>query len=814
MPKMITLTIDGRPVSVPEGTLIVNAAKQIGIDIPVFCYHPKMEPVGMCRQCLVEVGRPMFDRATAQVVMENGKQKIQFGGKLETACSTTVSEGMVVLSSSEKALVSQKEILEFLLTSHPLDCPVCDKGGECPLQNLTMAHASPLSRYIYSEKSHAAKHFPLGDLIWLDRERCIQCARCIRFQDEVAGEPVLGFYQRGRATDVFTNSEPGFDSVFSGNTTDICPVGALTTSDFRFGARPWELKAAASVCSHCPVGCNITYNTRREAISGGKVAIKRVMPRQNEAVNEIWICDKGRFGYHFVESDQRLASPMVKTVGATGGRPSFQDASWEQALRLASAKLADSKKDTVILAGSRLSNEDLFNLKQLADGLGGQALLYTCMGGGELTAAYGVTAGTNFAEMGAGTTILVVASDLYNEAPVWHLRVKQAAKRGATLIVVNARETKLERYAKFAVRYSYGDEVETVNGLAKQPKIGDAISAAENLVVMYGSDGLGLAGSSALASACADLVKRRAGKPNNGLIGVWPHANDQGAWELGFQPASDLAAALKDKVVYIVAADPAGDDPSLAEALRGAKSVIVQELFLTETAKLADVLLPAQAYTERDGSFTSGERRVQRFFPAVPPRADVRPDFAITAGIAAGLGLALESRSASHLLDKLAVSVQAFSGVSFLKLAEVTAQWPIVGRGDLYYGGTTYENTQGLGVHLALSSLPSSTGAGGEGKTLRPDEDQWLAVPVTRLYDRGITVSTSALLQPHIGQACFILNPQAAQSLGVQSGDLMKVNGLEAPVVLDETVPASVILVPRSMGTPIPQPVVVKINVA
>ncbi len=825
MAKMISLTIDGRTVTVPDGTLIVNAAKQIGIDIPVFCFHPKMEPVGMCRQCLVEVGRPMFDRATGQAVLENGKQKIQFGPKLETACSNPVSEGMVVLSTSEKALAAQKEILEFLLTSHPLDCPICDKGGECPLQNLTMAHASPLSRYIYSEKSHAAKHFPLGDLIWLDRERCIQCARCVRFQDEVAGEPVLGFYQRGRAMEIFTNSEPGFDSIFSGNTTDICPVGALTTSDFRFKARPWELKAAASVCSQCPVGCNITFNTRREALSGGKVAIKRVMPRQNEAVNEIWICDKGRFGYHFVESDQRLSSPMVKTVGASGGRPSFQDASWEEAIRLASGKLAEAKKDAVILAGGRLSNEDLFNLKQLADGLGGQALLYTAMGGGDLTTAFGITAGTHFSDMGPGTTILVVASDLYNEAPVWHLRIKQAAKRGATLILVNARQTKLERYAKFAVRYAYGDEVETVNGLASQPKIGEAITAAENLVVLYGSDGLGLEGSSALASACAELVKPHistslnagAGKPNNGLIGVWPHANDQGAWEMGFQPAANLAETLKDKVVYVVAAEPAADDPSLAEALKGARSVIVQELFLTETAKLAEVVLPAQAYTERDGSFTSGERRVQRFFPAVPPHAETRPDFAITAQVAAGLGLTLEGRSAAHVMDRLAASVKAFAGLSFLKLSEVTTQWPLVGRGDLYYGGTTYENTQGLGVHLSLvsiASLPSPIDRGTGGEGLRPDESQWLAVPVTRLYDLGITVTTSALLQPHIGAAAFMVNPQSAKSIGIQSGDLLKVNGVEAKAVLDETVPASVILVPRSMGIPITRPVVFKLNVA
>ncbi len=617
MAKQVTLSIDGVAVTVPEGTLIVNAAKQIGIDIPVFCFHPKMEPVGMCRQCLVEVGRPMFDRATGQAVMENGQQKIQFGAKLETACSTTVSEGMQVLSKSEKAKESQKEILEFLLTSHPLDCPVCDKGGECPLQNLTMEHASPESRFLYSEKNHAAKHFPLGDLIWLDRERCIQCARCIRFQDEVVGESVLGFYQRGRATDIFTNSEPGFNSVFSGNTSDICPVGALTTSDFRFGARPWEMKAAASICTQCPVGCNITFNTRREAMSDGKVAIKRVMPRQNEQVNEIWICDKGRFAYHFTEDANRLVKPMVR---ATAGG-SLQEASWERAIAVATAKLAEAKQDTVILAGGRLSNEDLFNLKQLADGLGGQALLYTSMGGGAYTTAYGLSAGSNFADMGAGTTILVVASDLYNEAPVWHLRIKQAAKRGATLVVVNARTTKLEKYANFVVRYVYGDELETVKGLPGKDKIGEALQGAENLVVLFGSDGLGVEGSTAVAGACAELVKGRAGKPNNGLVGVWPHANDQGAWELGFHALANLTEALKDKLVYVAAADPAGDDPELAQALKAARAVIVQELFLTETAKLADVVLPAQTFTERDGSLTSGERRVQRYYPATPPRA-------------------------------------------------------------------------------------------------------------------------------------------------------------------------------------------------
>ena len=800
MANMVSVTIDGQAVSVLPGTLIVNAAKMIGIDVPAFCYHPKMEPVGMCRQCMVEVGRPVMDRATGQAVLENGKPKISFGPKLETACTTPVSEGMLVLTTSDKARASQKEILEFLLTSHPLDCPVCDKGGECPLQNLTMAHASPLSRYIYDEKSHAAKHFPLGDLIWLDRERCIQCARCIRFQEEVAGEPVLAFYQRARATDIITNSEPGFDSVFSGNTTDICPVGALTTADFRFGARPWEMKAAASICAQCPVGCNITFNTRREAKSDGKVAIKRVMPRQNEAVNEIWMCDKGRFAYHYTEDAGRLTKPLVRKNGT------LSDASWTESLQAVSKALSAAKKDSVILASGRLSNEDLFNLKQLADYLGGEALLYTHMGGGDLTASYGVSTGTNFSDVRQGTTILVVASDLYNEAPVWYLRVKQAAERGATLIVASARETKLERYSKFVVRYSYGDEAETIAALEKKDKIGETLSTAENLVVLYGSDGLGLDGSSALAAACADLVRGRTGRPNNGLIGVWPRANDQGAWEQGFHPAVDLAKAVNGKTVYILAADPAGDDPQLQEALKGAKFIAVQELFMTATAQMADVVLPAQAYTEREGSYTSGERRVQRFYPAVPPRRETMADFAITAAIAKELGFGLEGRSPSLIMDKLASSVKVFAGVSYRSMAETHEQWPIVGRRDMYYGGTTYENRQGLGVQLSLNApipIPSLSV-----EFLRPDEDNWLAVPVTRLYDCGLTVTTSELLRSHIGSTAVFLHPDSAAKLGVAAGEQIKINGFQAEVRLDETVPASVALLPRSMGFPINAPAV------
>jgi NADH-quinone oxidoreductase subunit G len=719
--------------------------------------------------------------------------------------------------TSERAKSGQKETVEFLLTSHPLDCPICDKGGECPLQNLTMEHGPGKSRFLFDEKQRLAKHVPLGELIWLDRERCIQCGRCIRFQSDIAGEAVLGFDERGRFTQIITTSEPGFDSVFSGNTTDICPVGALTTADFRFGARPWELKASASVCSQCPVGCNVTFNTRREAKADGQIVIKRVMPRQNEQVNETWICDKGRFTYHYVESDKRLAKPMVSK------EDKLARVSWKAALDLASDKLASFKKNLVVLASGRLSNEDLFNLKSMADLAGGEAVLYSDMGGGDLTSLVGVSDGTNLGSLGKGDAVLVVASDLYQEAPIWWLRIKAAAERGATLIVANPRETKLDKFATFAVRYSYGDEIKTIEDLNGKGKIADAFRKAENAVVFYGSEGLGLAGTTSLAAACADLLKEtnHVGRPNNGLVGVWQRVNDQGAWEIGFRPAADLAETLKGKAVYVVGADPAGDDPALAKALKSAKFVVVQDISMTATAELADVVLPAQAYTEREGTYTSGERRVQRFYPAVPVFGEARADFAITSQLARQMGYILEGNSLTIVFDFITNSLPAYDGLDYERLAEVTEQWPIVGRGDMYYGGTTYENKNGLGAHLSSAAqrgekfkLPAAKSV----KSLRPKEGELLAVPVTKLYDQGNTVVSAELLAQRGGEPTIALHPDTAEKLGAEPGDTVKVswNGSQAEVRVrtDEGISTGVALVPRSFGLSVREPVVASVKSA
>jgi NADH-quinone oxidoreductase subunit G len=865
---MVTLSIDGVAVEAPEGSVIVDAARKAGIDIPVFCYHPKMEPVGMCRMCLVEVGRPVIDRATGQPVLgEDGKPKIQFGAKLETACTTPVSQDMVVLGTSDKAKAGRKDILEFLLTSHPLDCPICDKGGECPLQNLTMGFGPGQSRFLYDEKKHFTKHVALGDLVFLDRERCIQCGRCVRFQELIAEDPVIGFFQRGRNLKIVTYSEPGFDSYWSGNTTDICPVGALTTADFRFRSRPWELRAAASICNQCPVGCNITLDLRREAVSGGGWVVKRVMPRQNEAVNEIWICDKGRFGYHYAASgEERLRQPLVRREGE------LHEVPWEEALELVAERFRQAGSELLTLVGGRLANEDLFNLRQLTHALGGKTALYSHMAGGDLTTQIGFAPGTNFADMGKGNAILVVGSDLEEEAPIWWLRVKQAARRGATLIVLNPRETKLDQAANHILRYPFGAAAAAVLAMAnslsvKRPELPEAVqelarssalraaakafAEAQEAVILYGSESMGLAESEALAQACANLLlaTNHTGRPNNGLLGVWPRANDQGAWELGYKPEADLAAALQAaRALYIVAADPVGDDPAFQAAFGGDKFVVVQDLFLTKTARLADVVLPALSWVEREGSYTSGERRVQRFYPALqavttpPPKTPspgtsrsplltaLRPalegpqaDFAIPALIAAQLemGEQLTGASAAAVFSRLASETPTFAGLSYQRLAEVHEQWPIIGRSDLYYGGTTYENAQGLGVQLPLA-------ADGQGPTLTWPHS-WaadfklpklgmMAFPITRLYDQGTTQRPTALLRQHAGEPYIVISSTDAARIKVQPGAVVRLTfpeqdgGVVLQVRLEETLPERVVLVPRGFGIPISGPTPVDVR--
>ena len=821
--ELVRLKIDDIDVRVPKGTKVVDAAKRAGIDIPVFCHHPKIESVGMCRMCLVEIGTPKRDRGTGELVLDEGGQpQINFWPKLETSCTMPVSEGMVVKVSSDKAIEGRKQILEFLLTSHPLDCPICDKGGECSLQNQTMRYGSGESWFLLDDKKHLEKHVRLGDLIVLDRERCVQCARCIRYQEEIAGDPVLAFAERGRDLEIVTFSDPGFNSYFSGNTTDICPVGALTTVDFRFGARPWEMDAVASICTHCPVGCNLMLNTRREASANGRHMIKRVMPRQNERVNEIWICDKGRFAHHFATSDKRLTKPLVRVDGK------LVETSWKKALERAAEGLKVAGEDVVGLASGRVSNEDLYNFNALLKSVGGRAILSDPQAGGELVQQVGVGQGTDLGALGEGDAILVIASDLHEEAPIWWQRVMGAAKRGAILVVANARKTRLDSYAGHVVRYRYPEAahtglglLEAITGAKDLSKFsGDealklaakALTEAENLVIFCGVEGLTYTESKSLSEACAAILveTKNVGKAQNGLIAVWPKGNTQGAWDMGLRPAEgDLEKALADaKAVYMMAVDPVGDSPDLAEIFSGDRFLVVQELFMTPTAELADVVFPAASFVEREGTFTSGERRVQRFYPAVKALGEAKADWRIITSLAAGLDIELEDSSAAAVFLRIAEETEAYAEISYQNLAEVEEQWPPVGEKDLYFGGTTFKNRQGLGVQLAPTAVKDQSikiqwSAPPEFK----GKKGYLLVPVAELYNHGATVMPSEILHPRLALPVLRMSLKDAKSIGVIQGaqvDLL-IDGRseELQAIAEEGIPEGVVLLGRGLGVPI-----------
>ncbi len=836
---LIKVTIDGVSVTVPKGTLVVDAAKKIGNDIPVFCYHPKLEPVGMCRVCLVEIGMPMRDRATGELLLEeDGAPKMNFGRGLQTGCTVQVGEGMVVKTQTEPVTEARTDVLEFLLSSHPLDCPICDKGGECPLQNLTMEHGSGRSRMDFGLKLTLNKHVPLGDLIFLDQERCIQCARCIRFQDEIVEDPVIQFHDRGRYTEIVTMSEPGFDSYWSGNTTDICPVGALTSADFRFGARPWELKTAASLSPHSPAGANITMSTRREAKSGGRYVIKRVMPRQNEAVNEIWISDRDRFGHHFAEADARLRKPLIRKNGQ------LVEAEWDEALDLVAEKLQGSETAVAGLSGDRLSNEDFYALQYLLRrGLGSNNidLANRRLAGGDVVAQVGIAAGSNLQELGAGDAIVVVASDLHEEEPIWWLRVNEAAKRGATLVVLNLRPTRLDKHAQYVLQYGVGEAVATVRQLVNAAKVeteasddlltlaADALVKANNVVAFYGAEGLTYAETDAVAKLLANLLlikneESHAGRPNNGLIPVWAHNNTQGAWDMGIHPAfgpgyqklDEAGLSAKEiydgvqsgaiKTLYLTGADPVGDG---LMADRGQLDfMVVQELFLTETAVLADVVLPAQSWAEREGTFTSGERRVQRYYPAITAVGESRPDWQILGQVGERLDMGKPAFAASLLFRDIAKTVPQYKEMDYRTLAHVAEQWPIVGGEDLYYGGTSYKNEAGLGQQWSAAAETEEIAQFDVPDVPVGVHDGLQLLRTAALYTSGTLLNQSDVLAPRMAKPTLSLHADDAQKLNVAEGNTVTVTvakmSIRAHVHVNGNAPVGLALlrgVPYQAGT-------------
>ncbi|HET9723074.1 MAG TPA: NADH-quinone oxidoreductase subunit G [Actinomycetota bacterium] len=639
----VTLTIDGKEVTVPAGTLIIRAAEQLGIQIPRFCDHPFLEPLGACRQCYVEI---------------EGQRK------LFTSCTTTVAPGMVVYTQnrSEPAHRAQVANLEFLLINHPLDCPICDRGGECPLQDQTMTFGPGESRYIEPKRTYE-KPILLSAAVALDRERCVLCARCTRFCDEISGDRFIELFARGAGERVSIAAGEDFRSPFSGNTIQICPVGALTATSYRFVARPFDLSRADSVCSHCAAGCNVTVDLRR-----GEVV--RVLARDNLDVNDAWLCDKGRFAHRFADAPDRLTTPLVRDRG-------LEPVSFDEALSTVASWCRDAR--VAFLTGGRLTDEDAYALSKLTRTVMGTNDLdhrRAFHGGVAEQLAAAVPMSVTYRDVERARTILVVGLDAEQELPILHLRIRKAARRGAKVFVVHPRRTRLHDVAEH-VLVRPGQEASAlarIHDAAGGDRIEDRIAAAlaeagEEAVVLAGPGlaehplaadvALGLAGRH---GARFGLLSRRAGDRGALRAGVHPallpggrrvtddaeRGEVEAVWgPLPTEPGRtsmeilEAAAERQVDVLFLIGLDPLRDVPDAGlarRALQNARYAVVQSLELGELEPYADAFLPAAATFERDGHVTTWEGRSQRMRPVRGPQGLSRPDWEILAGLARAMG--------------------------------------------------------------------------------------------------------------------------------------------------------------------------------
>src|SRR3954463_10218289 len=436
--KFVNFEIDGREVSAPEGSMLVDGAKFGDVEIPVFCYEPKLgQPVGACRMCLVEIeGMP----------------------KLQTACSTPVKDGMVVTTTSDRVKEAQNAIVEFLLVNHPLDCPVCDKGGECPLQDISFGWGAGHSRYI-EPKRHFKKPLELSPLVAIDRERCILCYRCVRFSQEVSEDHQLTFLERGDHTFVGTHDGRPYVAPFSGNIIELCPVGALTSTAYRFRARPWDIEDSGSICTLCPSQCNVKFTIRDDK------RVVRVLARDNEDVDDGWLCDMGRFGYQAIHSKDRITAPLVRDGGY------LREVPWERALSDAAAALKKAGERTAALAGGSTSNEEGFLLQHLMrQGLGSPHI--DSRTGGRVDAAQARALArpdlsARVADIDHAAAILVLGTELVDESPILDLRVRKAVRRNhAGLVVASSPPSTLDPTASRSVRITPGAEEAALAALA------------------------------------------------------------------------------------------------------------------------------------------------------------------------------------------------------------------------------------------------------------------------------------------------------------------------------------------------------------
>ena len=642
--KEITLIVDGREVSATEGEMLHDAAKRGDVEIPVFCYEPKLgEPVGACRMCLVEIeGIP----------------------KLQTSCSTPVRDGMVVHTRTDQVKHAQSAVVEFLLVNHPLDCPVCDKGGECPLQDISMGWGPGKSR-MTDQKRHFQKPVELSPLIAIDRERCILCYRCVRFSQEVAEDEQLQLLDRGDRTFVGTFDDRPYVAPFHGNITDLCPVGALTNYTYRFRARPWDIEQAGSVCTLCPSQCNVSFTVRDEQV-------KRVIARDNPDVDDGWLCDRGRYGFEMFSAEERVRGPRLR-----GG----VETSWEEAIAKAAAALQAGGAQTAAIVGDASNEEGYLVQRILREALGSPHVdSRTSRGPARATLVHLAQPqiSAKVRDIDEADVVLVVGTDPLHSSPILDLRIRKAIRRnGAKLVVATEQPTALDGGAAAVARYAPGGATVFLTDLTaalgvdgpesgdmgrsearRQQEVAEVLRGAQSVVVVWGDriarEGEGATQALLDVAAALDL----AGKDGSGLLEIPELTNARGLREAGCLPdagpglseatagksTEEIRAALESgelKTLLLFGVDPLRDFPDTEawkRALAAADHLVAFSTFENTTTAMADVVFPLETHAEKDGTVTHPDGRLQRVRPSASRPGDIRPNWGILAELSLALG--------------------------------------------------------------------------------------------------------------------------------------------------------------------------------
>ena len=587
MTDQIKINVNGSEIISEPDQLIIEACEDSGIHIPRFCWHKRMDPVGMCRMCLVEIETPR-------------------GKALVPSCTTKVSEDLVVDTESDVVKKAQEGVLEFLLINHPLDCPVCDKAGECPLQDQTMAYGPGESRFV-EDKRHFEKPIPISEIILLDRERCILCARCTRFSDEISGDPLIEFIQRGNKTQVNTFPDEPFRSYFSGNTVQICPVGALTSSSYRFKARPWDLKKVSSTSNCSSVGCSVELN-----VSQNKML--RILGEDNEYTNQGWLSDKGRYNFEYLHSEKRIQSPLLVD------NPSKELSVNESMEIIGDQILTDIDTNISFIVGHNSTNEEYFALNSFINSLNENKketsiqdlnvyISDDYLHEGYFDDSYSLG---QIKDLDSADTIILWSQDIKDNLPTLYLRIKQAVKNGKKLIIFGHTNTAMKNLSE---EY-FGEEV-----VSKNFEFNIEISDIPNLSrLINGKEVLAIVGKSSPIQnmePVSKLINHLNENSNLKILNCFAKGNTFGAFQnldlvKGINDFVDEFDSSRSNLIFTVGSNPVNNSvysQKIKNHLISADYVVALDLFKNETTELADIILPTTSFTEKEGTFTNLEMR-------------------------------------------------------------------------------------------------------------------------------------------------------------------------------------------------------------